>query len=74
MVVDWREENGAMVGDPRYADPDVEARNPDDRQYVLLPGDKVALYLRKEFIPGVIAEAEAFRFQIVECVGELGLQ
>jgi outer membrane biosynthesis protein TonB len=59
MVVDWREENEALVGDPRYADPDLEDRNPDDRQFVLLPGDKVALYLREAFVEQVVAGPDA---------------
>jgi hypothetical protein len=59
MVVDWREENEATIGDPRYSDPDVEDKNPDDRQFVLLPGDKVALYLREAFIPQVVAGPDA---------------
>jgi hypothetical protein len=53
MVVDWREENGATIGDPRMLDPDAE--EPDNRQYVLLPGDSVALYVREEFIPQIVA-------------------
>lgn len=59
MVVDWREENGAMIGDPRYADPDVEERNHDDRQFVLLPGDKVALYLREAFVAQAVEGPDA---------------
>ncbi|MFO7563411.1 MAG: hypothetical protein R6X02_12270 [Enhygromyxa sp.] len=55
MAVEWREENDALIGDPRYLDPELEANNPDDRQMVLLPGDKVAVYVREAFIPQVIA-------------------
>ena len=54
MVVEWSEQDGVPVGDPYFADPDIEAKNRDERVYVLLPGDKVALYLRKEFLPQVI--------------------
>lgn len=53
MVVDWREENGATVGDPRMIDPDEDEL--DNRQYVLLPGDSVALYVREEFIEQIVA-------------------
>lgn len=59
MVVDWREENKALIGDPRYLDPEREADNQDDRQMVLLPGDKVAVYVREAFIPQVIAGPDA---------------
>ena len=59
LVIDWREENEAMIGDPHYSDPDVEDKNPDDRQFVLLPGDKVALYLREAFVPQVVAGPDA---------------
>lgn len=59
MVVDWREENGAIIGDPRYADPDIEEKNPDDRQFVLLPGDKVALYLREAFVAQAVEGPDA---------------
>jgi hypothetical protein len=54
MVVDWREENDAIIGDPRFDDPDLEDKNLDDRQFVLLPGDKVALYLREAFVAQAI--------------------
>lgn len=56
MVVDWREENGATIGDPRMIDPEQDEF--DDRQFVLLPGDSVALYVREEFIPQIIAGPE----------------
>jgi hypothetical protein len=59
LVVDWREENGAIIGDPRYADPDLEEKNPDDRQFVLLPGDKVALYLREAFVAQAVEGPDA---------------
>jgi hypothetical protein len=59
LVVDWREENDALIGDPRYLDAEREAKNPDDRQMVLLPGDKVAIYVREAFIPQVIAGPDA---------------
>ena len=59
MVVDWREENDALIGDPRYLDPEIEAKSRDDRQMVLLPGDKVAVYVREAFIPQVIAGPDA---------------
>lgn len=55
MVIDWREENDAVIGDPRFIDPEIEAQNPDDRQMVLLPGDEVAVYVREAFIPQVVA-------------------
>ncbi len=57
MAVDWREEGGAWIGDPRMLDPEKEEF--DDRQFVLLPGDEVALYLREEFIPQVITGPDA---------------
>jgi hypothetical protein len=56
MTVDWREENGATIGDPRMLDPEEE--EPDNRQYVLLPGDSVALYVREEFIAQIVAGPE----------------
>lgn len=59
MVVDWREENEALIGDPRFIDAEIEAKNPDDRQMVLLPGDKVAVYVREAFISQVIAGPDA---------------
>ncbi len=59
LVVDWREQNGALIGDPRYANPELEDNNPDDRQVVLLPGDKVALLVREAFIPQVVAGPDA---------------
>ncbi|KIG18919.1 hypothetical protein DB30_06530 [Enhygromyxa salina] len=59
LVVDWREEEGVRVGDPRYKNPDIEAENTDDRQFVLLPGDDVALYLREAFVEQVIAGPDA---------------
>jgi hypothetical protein len=58
MVIDWREDNGAWVGDPRYADDKIEAKNRDDRQMVLLPGDKVAVYVREAFVAQVVAGPE----------------
>ncbi|PRP97590.1 hypothetical protein ENSA5_32830 [Enhygromyxa salina] len=59
MTVDWREEDEVEIGDPRFVDPDIEDRNPDDRQFVLLPGDKVALYLREAFVEQVVAGPDA---------------
>ncbi|MFV8752323.1 hypothetical protein ACNOYE_17375 [Nannocystaceae bacterium ST9] len=56
MVVDWREENGATIGDPRMIDPEQD--EPDNRQFVLLPGDAVALYVREEFIPQIVEGPE----------------
>ncbi|MCA9700366.1 MAG: hypothetical protein KC431_22760, partial [Myxococcales bacterium] len=59
MVVDWRQEGegkkAAWIGDPRLLDPELEAKNPDDRQFVLLPGDKVAVYIREAFVEQVVA-------------------
>jgi hypothetical protein len=54
MSVEWREDNGALIGAPRYLDAERQAKNPDDRQMVLLPGDKVAVYVREAFVPQVI--------------------
>lgn len=59
LTVDWREEGKALIGDPRFVDPEIEEKNPDDRQFVLLPGDKVALYLREAFIAQVIEGVDA---------------
>jgi hypothetical protein len=59
LVVDWREQDEIRIGDPRYLDPDLEAKNPDDRQFVLLPGDNVALYLREAFVEQVVAGPDA---------------
>jgi hypothetical protein len=55
MVVDWREENEALIGDPRYLDLEREDKSLDDRQMVLLPGDKVAVYVREPFVAQVVA-------------------
>jgi len=55
MAIDWREENEALIGKPRYRDPELEAQNPDDRQMVLLPGDKTAVYVREAFVDQVVA-------------------
>lgn len=52
MVVDWREEQGATIGDPRMIDPEQEEY--DNRQFVLIPGDSVAIYVREEFIPQIV--------------------
>lgn len=57
MVVDWREENGATIGDPRMIDPEQEEY--DNRQFVLLPGDSVALYVREEFIAQIVEGPKA---------------
>jgi outer membrane biosynthesis protein TonB len=59
MIVEWREENEAIIGDPRYENPDLEDKNLDDRQFVLLPGDKVALYLREAFVAQAIEGPDA---------------
>jgi len=59
MIVEWREENEALVGDPRFADPELEAKNQDKREIVLLPGDKVAILVREEFVADVVAGPNA---------------
>lgn len=59
LVVDWREQDEVLIGDPRYLDPDREAENSDDRQFILLPGDNVALYLREAFVEQVVAGPDA---------------
>jgi outer membrane biosynthesis protein TonB len=59
LLVEWREENGATIGDPRHSDPDLEQKYPDDRQFVLLPGNKIALYLREAFVAQAVAGPDA---------------
>lgn len=59
LGVDWREQDDIRIGDPHYLDPDREAENLDDRQFVLLPGDNVALYLREAFVDQVVAGPDA---------------
>ncbi len=52
-VIEWIEENGIVRGNPRPADgndPDLDAR-----WFVLLP-DRVAVYVREEFLPQILAD------------------
>ncbi|NVB37316.1 hypothetical protein G6O69_05700 [Pseudenhygromyxa sp. WMMC2535] len=63
MSVDWRSQGEgkrqAWIGDPHYEDPDLEERSRDDRQFVLVPGDEVAIYVREAFVEQVAAGPDA---------------
>lgn len=51
-VVEWVSDDGPLRGNPRPADP--KKTDPDNRWFVFLE-DNVAIYVREEFLPSVLA-------------------
>lgn len=52
QVVEWIEEGGVLRGNPRPSDPAKD--DADNRWFVFLPG-KIAIYVRDEFLPSILA-------------------
>jgi hypothetical protein len=52
-VIEWIEDGGLLRGNPRPRDPQKE--DADDRWFVFLEG-KVAIYVREEFLPSILAD------------------
>ena len=53
QTIEWIEENGYLRGNPKPTNP---KRFDDPRWFVLPEKDKVAFYVRKEFLPAVMRE------------------
>lgn len=55
QVVEWIEDGGVLRGNPRPTDPAKE--DADNRWFVFLEG-KVAIYVREEFLPSILATTD----------------
>jgi hypothetical protein len=55
QVIAWVDDGTLLRGNPRPEDPEKE--DADNRWFVFLPG-KVAVYVREEFLPGILAGAD----------------
>jgi hypothetical protein len=53
LVLEWEEQEGIQMANPRPADPEKKDRDP--RWFVLLEEENVALYVREEFLPQVLS-------------------